>query len=74
MNTLHMNKILQQIAAQHGTTPEQVYADMECALEAGRRSTDPAVQAEWDKIPSRGEQPDLQDVILTCVFKLMLEV
>lgn len=39
--------ILSRIAAEHHTTPENVRAEMEKALQEAQQSTDPEIQAKW---------------------------
>ena len=57
-------KILETIAAQHGTTPENVEHEMMEAIRAGMASPDPHAQALWKQICPDGKEPDL-DTFLT---------
>ena len=58
-----LNKIIKQIAKENHTTPEKIRREMEAAIEAGKRSSDPAVQARWAAIPHKGAEVTLEDVI-----------
>lgn len=58
-----LNKIIKQIAKENHTTPEKVRREMEAAIEAGKRSSDPAVQARWAAILHKGSEVTLEDVI-----------
>lgn len=57
-------KILEIIAAQNGTTPENVEHEMIEAIRAGMASPDPHAQALWKQICPDGKEPDL-DTFLT---------
>ena len=52
-------KILETIAAQNGTTPENVEHEMMEAIRAGMASSDPHAQALWKQICPDGKEPDL---------------
>ena len=57
-------KILETIAAQNGTTPENVEHEMIEAIRAGMASPDSHAQALWKQICPDGKEPDL-DTFLT---------
>ena len=57
-------KILEIIAAQNDTTPENVEHEMMEAIRAGMASSDPHAQALWKQICPDGKEPDL-DTFLT---------
>lgn len=57
-------KILETIAAQNGTTPENVEHEMIEAIRADMASPDPHAQALWKQICPDGKEPDL-DTFLT---------
>lgn len=59
-------KIIQTIAAQKGTTPENVEHEMMEAIRAGMASPDPYAQALWKQICTDGKEPDL-DTFLSFV-------
>ena len=50
---MNIDEIIKQVAKVHNTTPEEVYAEMQIALDAAFQSSDPEVQKEWAKIPFR---------------------
>ena len=58
-----IEKIIQQIAKQHQTTPEKIYTEMNHAFELAKNSTDPIVQARWKAIPHKGSEVALEDLI-----------
>lgn len=61
MNQKKMDRILNQIAKSHQTTPQIVRKEMEFALEEAQKSTDPAVQAKWATIPRKGDNVTLEE-------------
>lgn len=67
---MNVNEIIKQVAKVHNTTPEEVYTEMQIALDAAFNSKDPEVKKEWAKIPFRGERPTPEDVIPYLVSKL----
>lgn len=56
--------IIKQIARAHHVTEEQVRADMEEAMNAGRGNTNPAVQARWATFQYAGMEPTVEEFIL----------
>lgn len=60
---MNFNEIIKQVAMAHNTTPEEVYAEMQIALDAAFQSKDPNVQNEWEKIPLKGDHPTPEEVI-----------
>ncbi len=47
MMHISTQRIIEHLAARHGTSPEQLRRDMEAALQAGQRSPSPQVRAHW---------------------------
>ena len=47
---MNIDEIIKQVAKVHNTTPEEVYAEMQIALDAAFQSKDPEVPKEWAKI------------------------
>ena len=43
---MNIDKIIKQVARAHNTTPEEVYSEMQIALDAAFQSKDPEVQKE----------------------------
>ena len=66
----NIDEIIKQVAKVHNTTPEEVYAEMQIALDAAFQSKDPEVQKEWAKIPFKGDHPTPEDVIPYLVGQL----
>lgn len=60
---MNVNEIIKQVAKAHNTTPEEVYSEMQIAIDAAFTSNDPKVQKEWSKIPFRGLRPTPEEVI-----------
>ena len=63
MDKAKMERIVNRIARENHTTPEQVYQDMQEALDIGQASTDPAAQARWRTIPRKGEKVTLEEFL-----------
>lgn len=61
-----LGDIIHQIAKVEGTTEEQVYADMQKAIDAGFDNPDQQVQAAWKKIPLKGIRPTPEDLMVFC--------
>lgn len=57
-----LERILQELAQNEGTTPNVVYQDIQHAIDIGFDSPDPHLQAAWRKIPIRGTRPTPEDV------------
>lgn len=62
--------IYNEIAEKYNTTPEEVYEEMQKAINAGFDDPDPAVQAEWKKMELKGDNPTPEEVISYLVKKL----
>ena len=60
---MNIDEIIKLIALANNTTPEEVYSEMQIALDAAYQSKDPDVQKEWAKIPLQGNRPTPEDVI-----------
>ena len=56
--------IIRRIAREHQVPEEQVRADMEEAMNAGRNSLDPAVRARWATFRYAGAEPTVEEFIL----------
>lgn len=48
---MSFNEIIRQVAIANNTTPEEVYSEMQIALDAAFQNPDPNVQKEWAKVP-----------------------
>lgn len=55
--------IFEKIAEKFHTTPEEVYAEIQKAIDAGFDNPDSRVQAEWHKVKIQGERPTPEEVI-----------
>nr|DAL08091.1 MAG TPA: Stage 0 sporulation protein A/DNA, transcriptional activation and repression.3A [Bacteriophage sp.] len=62
-----MNKdfqqILEKIAKDNNTTPENVYREMQIAIDAAFDNQDLAVRKNWEQIHYTGDRPTPEDVI-----------
>ena len=67
---MHRKTIFEKVAEKFHTTPEEVYSEMQIALDAAFQSKDPEVQKEWAKIPFKGDHPTPEDVIPYLVGQL----
>lgn len=62
--------IFAMVAKQHGISREEVYVEIQKAIDAGFDNPDPLVQAEWKKISIRGERPMPEEVLEYMVEQL----
>ena len=53
---MHRKTIFEKVAKKFHTTPEEVYAEMQRAIDAGFDNPDPKVQAEWRKVRVKGDR------------------
>lgn len=67
---MDFNEIIRRVAIANNTTPEEVYSEMQIALDAAYQNTDPDVQKEWAKIPMKGNRPTPEEVIPFLVMML----
>jgi len=63
-------KILKKIAEKEGVSVEEVYREMQIAIDIGFSSTDPVVQAAWKNISLPHGKPRPEDVIMYCAKKI----
>lgn len=62
MNT-DFQKILKQIAKANQTTPDDVYREMQIAIDAAFDNPDPEIRKNWEQIHYTGDRPTPEDVI-----------
>lgn len=48
-------ELLAIVAKKHGVTAEEIYRDMELAIEDAMQSTDPEAQRMWAEMPYKGK-------------------
>lgn len=65
--------IFERVAKQYGTTPVEVYSEIQKAIDVGFSNPDPMVQAEWKKMNFKGDKPTPEEVIAYLVGKLQTE-
>ncbi len=63
MHKRKLDKIINKIAKAHGTTPEEVRAEMQAAMDAALDSTDPIAQAKLAAIPRKGPELTLEEFV-----------
>ena len=51
---MHRKTIFEKVAEKFHTTPEEVYAEIQRAIDAGYDNQDPEVRAEWRKVKIKG--------------------
>lgn len=62
MNT-NFQMILEKIAKDNHTTSEEVYREMQIAIDAAFDNPDPQVRKNWEQIHYTGDRPTPEDVI-----------
>ena len=70
---MSIKEIIEKVAEINNTTAEEVYAEMQMAINAGFHNPDPQVQKEWEKVSYRGDGPTPEDVILYAVGRFCSE-
>lgn len=60
---MNINEIIKQVAKLNNTIPEEVYAEMQIALDVAFNSKDPEVKKKWAKIPLQGNRPTPEEVV-----------
>ena len=61
--------IFEEIAARNHTTVEEIRREIEVAIQVGFNNSDPKVQAQWAKIPRKGNIPTPDELITYVVRK-----
>lgn len=67
---MRTNDIFAKVAKQHGVSRDEVYKEIQIAIDAGFDNPDPKVQAEWKKMSIRGERPTPEEVLAYMVKQL----
>jgi len=67
-------RIIQEVAAQNGMSPEEVEYEMMAAIRAGMASSDPHAQALWNQIFPDGKEPDLDTFLAFAVKRLDMDL
>ncbi|MBR4424937.1 MAG: hypothetical protein IKS66_03200 [Oscillospiraceae bacterium] len=63
----HAASVIAQIARECKVPEKAVRAEMKKAMDAGRASQDPDVQARWRSFSYTGAEPTVEEFILWCV-------
>ncbi len=56
--------VLERIAAENRTSVDEVYRQMQIAIDAGFDSPDPQVRKNWECIPYKGERPTPEEFVV----------
>ena len=70
---METKNIFERVAKQYGTTPVEVYSEIQKAIDVGFSNPDPMVQAEWKKMNFKEDKPTPEEVIAYLVGKLQTE-
>lgn len=62
MNT-NFQEILAKVAQKNHTTPEEVYRQMQIAIDAAYDNPDPEIQKNWKALNIQGDRPTPEEVI-----------
>ena len=60
---MNVNEIIKEVAQAHNKTPEEVYSEMQIAIEGAFTSEDLEAQNEWVNLPFNGECPTPEEFI-----------
>ena len=65
------SELLAIVAKKHGVTAEDIYRDMELAIEDAMQSTDPEAQRIWAEMPYKGEKPTPEEFVayMSCLVE-----
>ena len=63
MRKRKFNKAMDTIGKGEGISSKEVEKEIQIAIDSGFDNPDPAVRAEWKKVPFKGERPTSQEVI-----------
>lgn len=64
MNECNLESVINTIAARHRTTPEEVRAGIEEAIQTGMNHPDPKVRDLWKSMSSESDRPSADDAVL----------
>jgi len=59
-----------RIAQANGVSVEQVWREMDLAVEAARNNPDPAARAQFAKIPCKGDTPTAEEFMAYVVKRM----
>ena len=67
---MNVKKTIDIIAKKDGVSIKQVLIELQKAIDEGFSNPDPAIHAEWAKIPCKGTRPTPEELITYEVNKL----
>lgn len=65
----NFENVLSSIAEKEGISKQEVYSEMQKAINAGFFNMDPTVQAAWKKLRLKNPKPE--DIISRCVNQIL---
>jgi hypothetical protein len=67
---MNVKKAISIIAKKDGVSRKQVLIELQKAIDEGFSNPDPAIHAEWTKIPCKGTRPTPEELIIYEVNKV----
>lgn len=67
-----MKNIFEKVAENNGVSAKEVEREIQKAVAAARRNSDPQVQAFWQKNAPDGSDPDLEKLIALLALEVMM--
>ena len=61
------NEIIERIAKENHTTPEEVEKEMRRAIQTAMKSNDPRAKELWKQISPDGKEPSIERFLKFCV-------
>lgn len=65
-----ISNIFRELAARDRTSEFEVQRQIEIAIQTGIQNPDPAIRAQWEKVPCTGEIPTPEELILYIVQQI----
>ncbi len=68
-----MEALFQKVAAENGTTAEQVYREIQEAIHAAMQTGDPTVREKWQEMSETSEPPTPEEAICGILSLLLAD-
>ena len=65
-----LRAVVLRIAKAHGISVEQVWREMDFAVEAARNNPDPEARAQFAQIPCKGDTPTTEELLAYIAKKI----
>ncbi len=65
-------EMLELVAKEHSVTPDEVYREIEFAIEMAMQNPDPEAQQFWAMMPRAGERPTPEEFIAYMSWKIAM--